>query len=223
MTYTLYTESTPNPIKIHIALHETGSSYKSVHVDFSQDEQKSPEFLRLNPNGKIPVLIDHDHGDYAIMESGAILLYLAEKHPGLLPSDRRNKWDAIQWLTWQMGGLGPMFGQLLVFAAAFENRLPEATNRYEKEVKRLFGVLNARLSGRDFIADEHSVADIACMAWVPLTGRLGWSLADWPNVDAWFQRCMSRPGYEKGFKAAGEISEEVRMNNFRRATIGVGS
>lgn len=223
MSYTLYTEATPNPLKIHIALAEINAKYRSVHVDFSKDEQKSTAFLELNPNGRIPVLIDHEEDDFVVIESGAILLHLAEKHENLLPSDQKQRSECIQWLMWQMGGLGPMFGQLLVFAAAFENGYPVVTARYEKEVRRLFGVLNRRLEGRDYIGGEHSVADIACMGWVPLTERLGWDLAEWPNVKAWFDRCMSRPAYKKGTEAAGDIPEDVRMKNFRQATIGVGS
>ncbi len=223
MTYTLYTESTPNPIKIHIALEEIGAVYQSLHVDFSKDEQKSAPFLSLNPNGKIPVLVDHSSNDFTVIESGAILLYLADKHEGLLPGDPKLRSEAIQWLMWQMAGLGPMFGQLLVFAAAFENRLPEATARYDREVRRLFGVLDKRLEGRAFIADAHSLADIACMAWTPLTQRLGWDLSVWPHLASWYERCMARPAYVKGVAAAGEIPEELRMANFRKATIGVGS
>jgi len=222
MSYTLYTEATPNPLKIHIALEEMGVGYQSVHVDFGKDEQKSPDFLKLNPNGKIPVLIDHEE-DFVLMESGAILLYLAEKDNNLLPADKKLKSEAVQWLMWQMGGLGPMFGQLMVFAAAFENSFPEVTGRYDKEVRRLFRVLNTRLEGRDYIADEHSIADIACMGWVPLTSRIGWSLEEWPNVERWFNRCLARPAYQKAMANIEDIPEDVRMENFRKATIGIGS
>ena len=223
MSYTLYTEATPNPIKIHIALEEIGAKYKSAHVDFSKDDQKSSAFLKLNPNGRIPVLIDHDEDNFAIIESGAILLYLAEKHNALLSSDPKARSEAIQWLMWQMGGLGPMFGQLLVFAAAFENKIPEATARYDRELRRLFGVLNTRLKGQDYIAGEHSVADIACMGWAPMIERLGWDVAEWPNLEAWRNLCLSRPAYKKGLAAVNHIPEDVRMASFRRATIGVGS
>ncbi|MGO1120897.1 glutathione S-transferase family protein [Rhodovibrionaceae bacterium A322] len=223
MTYSLYTEATPNPIKVHIALEELALPYRSVPVDFAKDEQKQEPFLTLNPNGKIPVLVDHARNDFVIIESGAILLYLAEKHGRLLPSDSLQRSQAVQWLMWQMGGLGPMFGQLLVFAAAFENSMPEATLRYKKELERLFSVLDRQLDGREFLAGEHSIADIASMAWVPLTERIGWDLSNWPNVQAWSQRCLARPAYIKGIAAAGNIPEEVRMSNFKRATIGLGS
>ncbi|MBL4740957.1 MAG: glutathione S-transferase family protein [Sneathiella sp.] len=223
MSYTLYTHPTPNPLKVLIVLEELGVSYKTIFVDFGTDEQKSPEFLKLNPNGRIPLLIDHDADDFAIIESGAILHYLAEKHQQLQPTDTKGKSEVMQWLMWQMGGLGPMFGQLIVFAAAFDNRIPEATDRYGKETGRLLSVLNTRLEGRDFLASSYSIADIASMAWMPLVERVGWDLADWPNVKAWYDRCMSRPAYTKAIEAAGTLPEEVRMSNFRNATVGLGS
>ena len=221
MAYTLYTDSTPNPYKVHIALEELGVGYESVHVDFSEEDQKKPEFLTLNPNGKVPVLVDHDEGDFVVIESGAILLYLAEKHGILLPEDKFKRSEAVQWLMWQMGGLGPMFGQFMVFAMPFENRMPEATARYETEVKRLFSVLNTRLEGRDYIADDHSVADMACMGWMWPVPRVGWDLNEWPNVKAWHDRCMTRPAYQRGFAAAGEKPDEKRFKGFAMATVGL--
>jgi len=223
MPYSLYTEATPNPLKIHIALHEIDTPYQSINVDFSKDEQKSNNFLKLNPNGRIPVLIDHDENDFTVIESGAILIYLAEKHRKLLPYEGKQRSEVIQWMMWQIGGLGPMFGQLLVFAAAFENAIPEATARYNQEVKRLLGVLNTRLYGRDFLVGNHSIADIACMGWMPMTTRLGWDLHEWPDLRDWVHRCLSRPAYQNAINASGDIPEDVRMANFRRATIGVGS
>jgi len=223
MSYTLYTHPTPNPLKVLIMLEELGVSYKTIFVDFGTDEQKSPEFLKLNPNGRIPLLIDHDAEDFAIIESGAILQYLAEKHQQLQPTDAKSKSEVMQWLMWQMGGLGPMFGQLLVFAAAFENSIPEATDRYGKETRRLMSVLNTRLEGRDYLASSYSIADIASMAWMPLAEKVGWDLADWPNVNEWYDRCMSRPAYAKAIEAAGTLPDEVRMTNFRKGTIGLGS
>jgi len=223
MTYTLYTEATPNPLKVLIMLEELGAQYKSVKVDFGKEEQKTPEFLKINPNGRIPVLVDHDANDFIVIESGAILQYLAEKHKILMPTDPKEKSEVTQWLMWQMGGLGPMFGQLLVFAAAFENTIPEATNRYHTETRRLLSVLDTRLEGRSFLADEYSIADVASMAWMGPVERVGWDMADWPNVKAWFDRCMSRPAYAKAIEALGDLPEDVRMSNFRKATVGLGS
>jgi len=223
MSYSLYTEATPNPLKIHIALHEINTPYQSVHVDFGKDEQKSDHFLEHNPNGRIPVLIDHDADDFTIIESGAILIYLAEKHGKLLPYDSKQRSEALQWLMWQVGGLGPMFGQLLVFAAAFDNSIPEATRRYDLEVKRLLDVLDTRLQGRNFIAHDYSIADIAVMGWIPMIERIGWNLETWPNVHDWFKRCTARPAYQKAIQALGQVPEDERMKNFRRATIGLES
>ncbi|MEH6402924.1 MAG: glutathione S-transferase family protein [Sneathiella sp.] len=223
MSYTLYNHPTPNPLKILIMLEELGVSYDTIFVDFGADEQKSPELLKLNPNGRIPLLIDHDANDFAVIESGAILQYLAEKHQQFLPTDAKGKSEVMQWLMWQMGGLGPMFGQLLVFAAAFENSIPAATDRYGKETRRLLSVLNTRLEGRDFLASGYSIADIASIAWMPMVEKVGWDLADWSNVKAWSDRCMSRPAYAKAVEAAGTLPDEVRMANFRKGTVGLGS
>ena len=223
MRYTLYTDSTPNPFKVHIALEELGVDYEMIHVDFSLEEQKTPGFLALNPNGKVPVLIDHGNDDFVVIESGAILQYLAEQHVALLPRDPKKRSEAIQWLMWQMGGLGPMFGQLLVFAGPFENRMPEATRRYETGLRRLFGVLDRRLEARDYIADEHSIADIACMGWMWAVQRIGWDLAEWPNLKAWHDRCLVRPAYPRGYAAPGSKPDEKRMAGFIKATVGLNA
>ncbi len=219
--YTVYTDSTPNPFKILIALEELGVPYTTHPVNFLQGEQRSSELLRLNPNGRIPILIDHEHDDLVVIESGAILLHLAEQHDALLPREFVRRSEAVQWLMWQMGGLGPMFGQLLVFAGAYENTVPRATARYQQEVRRLLGVLDTRLQNRDFIADEHSIADIACMGWMWPIDRIGWTLQDWPNLAAWHARCMARPAYPRGFAAAGTKSEGDRMTGFKRAVVGL--
>ncbi len=161
--YFLFTDSTPNGFKISIALEELGVPYDYHNVDFSMQEQKTPKFLKINPNGKIAVLIDKTANDFTLFESWAILQYLAEKHGALLPNDIKDKSKTIQWLTWQMAGLGPMFGQFLVFVVPFNNRQPKATERYAKETKQLLGVLNNHLQGKQFIAaKQHTIADIAC-------------------------------------------------------------
>ena len=224
MAYTLYSEVTPNPIKVLIALEELGVEYTNVRVDFSTEEQKSEKFLKINPNGRIPVLIDHDVEDFVVIESGAILQYLAEKHNLLQATDIKGRSEVNQWLMWQMGGLGPMFGQLMVFAAAFENKMPEATARYDLELRRLISVLNTRLDGREYLAGGiYSIADIASIAWMPLLEKVGVDLADWPNVKAWFDRCSMRPSFTKAHEVAGIIPDEVRMQNFRKATIGLAA
>lgn len=220
--YFLYTDSTPNGFKISIALEELGASYDFRNVDFSVDEQKTPEFLRINPNGKIPILVDKTEDDFIIIESGAILQYLAEKHQALLPIDVKTKSETLQWLFWQMGGLGPMFGQFLVFAVPFENRLPEATARYEKETKRLLSVLNNRLEGQKFIAaGQHTIADIACYPWVNMMNRVQWPMSEFPNIERWFKSLSEREGYKKGMAVPGDKPDEKRLKGFKLATIGI--
>ncbi len=222
MRYTIYTDATPNPIKVHIALEELGIAYESIHVDFSQNEQKSSKFLKLNPNGRIPVLIDHEQNDFAIIESGAILLYLAEEHGQFLPKDTKGRSEAIQWLMWQMGNFGPMFGQFMAFKLGYQDRVTEASQRYDKEVRRLFGVLNTRLNNREYLAGEHSVADMAVMGWMMPVHRYGlFDLTEWPNVKAWNDRLMARPGYQKGFAAPKIKPQEKIMAGVMTSTIGL--
>ncbi len=204
MRYTLYTDSTPNPFKVHIMLEELGVEYSMKNVDFSENEQKSPEFRAINANGKVPVLVDHELDDLAISESGAILIHLAETHDRFLPSDPKRRAEVIQWLMWQMSGLGPIFGNLMVFAGPFQNSQPQATARFDTELRRLFDILNNQLEGREFIAGEHSIADMACMGWMWPTKRIGWDLAEWPNIQRWHDALMARPAYERCFAAPGD-------------------
>ena len=225
----LYSLATPNGVKATIMLEELlalgnkGAEY-DAHLIKINGEQFSSGFVSLNPNSKIPVLLDNStNPSTRIFESGAILIYLAEKFGVLYPPELSARAECLSWLMWQMGGLGPMFGQLLVFAAAFENSIPAATDRYGKETRRLLSVLNTRLEGRDFLASNYSIADIASMAWMPMVEKVGWEMADWPNVNAWYDRCMSRPAYAKAVEAAGTLPDEVRMANFRKGTVGLGS
>lgn len=224
MSYILYTDSTPNPHKVSILLEELGLAYEVRHVDFSNDEQKFPAFLKVNPNGKVPVLIDTDMADFVVVESAAILLYLSEKHGKFLPADPLKKSETVQWLMWQMSGLGPMFGQFMVFAAAFENRMPEGTGRYQKETLRLFKLLDDRLEGRDYIAaDEYTIVDIAVWPWIRVMLRTEIPMSDFPNIKEWFERLSVRQAHVDGIDKLGEKSEEKRMKGFRLATVGVGS
>ena len=220
--YFLYTDSTPNGFKISIALEELGASYDFKNVDFSVEEQKKPHFLAINPNGKIPVLIDKSAEDFILFESGAILQYLAEKHDALLPMSAKAKSETLKWLTWQMAGLGPMFGQFLVFAVPFENRLPEATARYEKETKRLLGILNNQLAENEFIAaGQHTIADIACYPWVAMMPRAQWPMTNFPHLQRWFESLSNRDAYKKGMAVPGDKPEEKRYQGFRLATVGL--
>ncbi|GGX71164.1 thiol:disulfide oxidoreductase [Tateyamaria omphalii] len=221
MTLTVYADSTPNPYKVTILLESLGLDYDLVHLDFSKNEQKTPEFLKINPNGKVPVLVDDG---FTVIESGAILMHLAEKHGRFLPKDVQKKSETLQWLMWQMAGLGPVFGQLLVFAVAFGNEMPRATKRYQAEVLRLLSVLNSGLEGKDWVAaGEHTNADMAIWPWVRMTERAQIPLVDMPNLKRWYERLGQMDAYITGVEILGDKPEETRMKGFFGATVGVGS
>jgi GST-like protein len=202
----LYTWGTPNGRKVSIMLEELGVEYSVKPVDIGSDEQFQPSFLMVSPNNKIPAIFDQETGQ-TLMESGAILLYLAEKHGRFLGTGDR-RWRAIEWLMWQMGGLGPMAGQAHHFLHFNPGKAPYAEDRYGIETRRLYGVLDRRLAGRDFIVDDYTIADIACWPWI---SRFEWQqidLADFPNVRDWYRRIASRPAVQRGYavpKDAGPI------------------
>ena len=197
----LYSLPTPNGVKASIMLEETGLPYEAHRVGFDTQDQLSPEFLSLNPNNKIPAIIDpHGPGGQplALFESGAILIYLAEKSGRFLPADARARYAALQWLMFQMGGVGPMFGQTHHFLRYAPEPVPYAIERYRTETARLYGVLNRRLGEADFLAGEYSVADIATYPWV---ARHEWHdirLADYPNVARWYAAIGARPAVQRG-------------------------
>ena len=199
MSITLYTAPTPNGHKISIALEELELPYEVVSISFAAKEQKEPWFLELSPNGRIPAIVDHDADDLAIFESGAILLHLAEKTGRLISDDPRGRSEVLQWLFFQVGGVGPMMGQANVFGRYAPETIPYAVERYQRECRRLFEVLEARLDGRDWLAaDRYTIADIANYAWVR-THR--WSRVDvsgLPRLKAWRDRIRSRPAVERG-------------------------
>ncbi len=207
----LYSLPTPNGIKVSAALEEMGLPYEAHLVNFATDDQMTPEFISLSPNNKIPVILDPDGPDgepIAVFESGAILLYLAEKTGKLMPADARGKWEVTQWLMFQMGGVGPMLGQLGFFhkfaGAAFEDKRPR--DRYVDEATRLFEVMEARLEGREyFVGDEYTIADLALWPWVrTIDGFYGAGdlvgTDDFPNVREWYKRCEARPASQIGMK-----------------------
>ncbi|MGF1624917.1 MAG: glutathione S-transferase N-terminal domain-containing protein [Alphaproteobacteria bacterium] len=207
----LYTLGTPNGLKVSIALEELGLPYEAHKVAFADDDQMTPEFLSLNPNNKIPAIIDPDGPGgkpLPLFESGAILLYLAEKTGRLIPADPHARWQCIQWLMFQMGGVGPFFGQLGHFFkfAADKVKDPYPANRYAGESRRLLGVLDGQLTGRRWImGDDYSIADIATFPWVrTLVGFYGAGeivgIADFPEVTGWLERCLARPATERGLK-----------------------
>ena len=203
----LYTWTTPNGRKVSIALEELGLPYTAHAVDIGKDEQFKPDFLKIAPNNRIPAIVDRDTG-IALMESGAILVYLAERTGRLMPKEGEARYRVIEWLMWQMGGLGPMAGQAHHFLRAKKGVSEYAEERYVNEAKRLYGVLDRRLAGRDFIADEYSIADIASWPWV---SRYEWhnvDINDFPNVRRWYVSIAKRPAVQRGYqvpKAAGDI------------------
>lgn len=203
----LFSFPTPNGVKVSIALEELGVPYEAHTVKLN--ETTTPEFLSLNPNNKIPAIIDPDGPDgkpFALWESGAILIYLAEKYGGLLPKDPAAKYETIQWLMFQMGGVGPMFGQYGFFAVFGGKDMEDPTgrDRYREESKRLLGVLEQRLEGRQWLmGDEYTIADIAIFPWIRgakmfYKAEEAFEMASRPNVMAWVERCIARPASEKG-------------------------
>lgn len=201
----LYTWTTPNGRKVSIALEELGLPYEAHAINISNDEQFAPEFLKISPNNKIPAIVERDTG-FHLMESGAILLWLAEKTGKLMPEAAR--WQVMEWLMWQMGGLGPMLGQTHHFVKFNKGVSDYAENRYRTEAQRLYGVLNTQLKGRDFIADDYSIADIAVWPWI---SRFEWQEIDinaFPQVRDWYVRIAERPAVQRGYhvpKNAGDI------------------
>lgn len=194
----LYTWTTPNGRKISIALEEMGVEYTAHAVDISNKEQFAPEFLKISPNNKIPAIVDHDTGIH-MMESGAILLYLAEKSGKFLPTEKKGYWETVEWLMWQMGGVGPMLGQVHHFVRFNQGKAPYAEERYLGEGKRLYGVLDQRLADREYMAGDYSIADMATWPWI---SRFEWQTIDlneFPNVKRWYTAIAERPAVQKGY------------------------
>lgn len=195
---TLYTAPTPNGHKASIMLEELGLEYSVQPVNILGGDQHKPEFRQINPNGKIPAIVDHDNGDLAVFESGAILIYLAEKTGKFLPAEGPQRYAVLQWLMFQMGGVGPMMGQANVFFRYFPEKIQPAIDRYQNEVRRLFEVMNTRLEGREFLADAFSIADIANWPWVRTAKWSGVRFDDLPHLAAWVGRMAERPACQKG-------------------------
>jgi glutathione S-transferase/GST-like protein len=195
MTMTLYTAATPNGWKISIALEELGIPYDVRVIDFATNEQKSDWYVNLNPNGRIPALVD---GDFSLFESGAILIYLAEKTGKLLPTDPEGRSRVIQWLMFQMSAVGPMMGQANVFLRYFPEKIQAAIDRYQREVTRLFGVLDKQLATHEYIAGEYSIADIALWPWVSGYEWSGVSVEEFPHLQRWLALVGSRPAVQAG-------------------------
>lgn len=205
---TLYTASTPNGIKASIALEELGLDYEVRPINLSALEQKEDWFLQINPNGRIPAIVDHDadhghgdgdgDGDFAVFESGAILHYLAKKTGKLMPADPAGESLVMQWLMFQMGGIGPMMGQANVFYRYAPEKIPYAIERYQRESRRLFEVLDKRLEDREFLADDYSIADIANWTWVQGHDWSGVSVDGLHHLQMWLTRIGERPAVKRG-------------------------
>ena len=194
----LYTAATPNGRKISIALEELGLDYYVHHVHLGRQEQKSPSFLRLNPNGRIPVIVDRDVTDRPIFESGAILIYLADKTGRLLPAHGPDRWLALQWLMFQVGGIGPMQGQANVFFRYAPETITYAIERYQREVRRLYEVLDGRLAEAVFLAGEYGIADIATWPWVVAHDWAGVSIDGLEHLQRWITAIADRPAVRRG-------------------------
>jgi GSH-dependent disulfide-bond oxidoreductase len=196
----LYTAATPNGHKISIALEELGLPYTVHALDLSKLEQRRPEFLKISPNGRIPAIVDRELDDFAVFESGAILVYLAEKTGRLMPSDTKGRSLVMQWLMFQMGGIGPMMGQANVFFRYLPEKIPLAIDRYHGEVRRLFGVLDTRLADHEYLAGDYSIADIANWAWVRTYRWSGVDTSGFEHLTRWKALLASRPACQRGIE-----------------------
>ncbi len=202
----LYTWTTPNGRKASIMLEELGLDYTSHSINITQGDQHEPAFLKISPNNKIPAIVDHDNG-VSVMQSGAILIYLAEKTGQLMPAADKSRWQVLEWLMWQMGDLGPMLGQVHHFVHYNQGKAPYAEERYLKEARRLYGVLDARLADHEYLVDDYSIADIATWPWI---SRFEWQtldLNDYPNVKRWYLAIAGRPAVQKGYHVPKKVQE----------------
>ncbi len=200
----LYTWTTPNGRKASIMLEEIGLPYKAHAIDISKDEQFAPDFLKIAPNNRIPAIVDNDTG-MSLMESGAILIYLADKTGKLLPKSGKERYQVIEWTMWQMGGLGPMLGQVHHFVKYNPGKAPYAEERFSKEAQRLYKVLNTQLEGKEYICGEYSIADICCWPWVSRFEWQGIDMNAFPNVKRWYLKVAARPAVQKGYQVPKDM------------------
>jgi GST-like protein len=219
----LYYWTTPNGHKVSIFLEEAGTEYEIHPVNISKGEQFSDHFLGFAPNNRIPAIRDtaprDGAGPLTVFESGAILEYLAEKEQKFLPADTRGKYEVLQWLYWQVGGLGPMAGQNHHFVQYAPERIPYAMERYVKETARLYGVLNKQLEGREFIAGAYSIADMACYPWIVPYERQQQTLDDFPNIKRWFAAVAARPAVQRAYAKARSINEAATVTPESRTVL----
>jgi GST-like protein len=219
----LYYWTTPNGHKVAMFLEETGLPYKIVPVQIGAGDQFKPEFLAISPNNRIPAIVDQEPKDggapVSVFESGAILLYLAEKTGRFIPADLRGRADVLQWLFWQMGGLGPMAGQNHHFSQYAPEKLSYAIDRYVNETNRLYGVLNKRLADRPFVAGDYSIADMAAYPWIVPHERQGQKLEDFPHLKRWFEEIKARPATVRAYDRAKEINTQPTMSEDARKVL----
>ena len=206
----LYTAATPNGRKASIMLEELALPYQAVWLNLGELQQREPWFLKINPNGRIPAIVDRDEDDFAVFESGAILLYLAEKTGRLLPSETKARSTVLQWLMFQMGGVGPMQGQANVFYRYAAEKIDYAINRYRRETRRLYEVLDTRLENNEYLAGEYSIADIATWPWVTGHEWAGVSLGGLEQLQRWERLIAARPAVQRGIAAAEDSAAATR-------------
>jgi GST-like protein len=215
--------TTPNGHKITIFLEEAELPYKIIPINISKGEQFAPEFLAIAPNNRIPAIVDTEPADggapISVFESGAILQYLAEKEQKFLPSDLRGRFEALQWLYWQMGGLGPMAGQNHHFVQYAPERIPYAMERYIKETNRLYGVLNKRLADREFIAGAYSIADMACYPWIVPHERQQQDINAFPHLQRWFESLKARSAVQRAYELAKKVNEAPTVTTNSQALL----
>jgi glutathione S-transferase len=203
---TLYTAATPNGHKASVTLEELGLPYTVHPLNLMKGEQKTPQFLAINPNGRIPAIVDSEEDDFAVFESGAIMIYLAEKTGKLLPTDVRGRSRVIQWLMFQMGGVGPMMGQANVFFRYMPEKIQPAIDRYQNESRRLLTVLDTRLKDSEYLAGDYSIADIANFCWARTHNWSGVDISDLPNLKRWMDAIYARDAVQRGLKVPEEMS-----------------
>ena len=208
-----YTSPTPNGHKVSIALEEMQLDYNVINVNLMAGEQKSPEYLKVNPNGRIPTIIDRDNDDFVVFESGAILMYLGEISGKFYPTDAKKRSQVVQWLMFQMGGVGPMMGQANVFFRYMPEKIQPAIERYQTEVKRLFTVLDNHLATNEYLVDDYSIADIANWAWVRTHNWSGVEIEDLVHLSRWVKAIGERPAAKVGIEIPTKIDVETLLKS----------
>jgi len=220
----VYSWATPNGHKVHVMLEECGLVYRAVPVNIGAGEQFAPAFLAISPNNKIPAIVDPDGPDgrpISLFESGAILVYLAAKTGRFLPTDVRARYQVLEWLMFQMGSVGPMLGQTHHFRLYAPEKIPYAIERYSNEARRIYGVLDKRLDGRDWVAsDDYSIADIAIFPWLRSWQNQGIDWADFPHLKRWFDRIAARPAVQRGVEVLASLRKPFRSDAEREVLFG---